>query len=165
MGQFRATVALCFGLSLATIVMCFGCTRIVTGGYVDSPDKKFRLYGRCYGPNGPVDIDSSSRTIRLTIVANDEHETQLFRKEYRVRGSDVGWDAKWDLSNNLTVVIYDYGEGVTFQGPAANEPPRRVFRTLCYSLDLKKEVFKERKIGLGSIVTPKGGQTGGQIQK
>lgn len=128
------------------IIALLGCSRIVTGGYEDSIDKKYRVYGKCIGPRGPVDIDSSAKTIRITIVANDDRETQLFRKEYRVRGEDVGWEATWGQSNSLNVVIYDYGEGITFHGPKTNEPPRRVFRTLFYGLDPTKATFVEQTI-------------------
>ncbi|WP_150107317.1 hypothetical protein [Pedosphaera parvula] len=68
----------------------------------------------------------------------------MFKKEFRVRGEDVGWDATWDQSNNLSVVIYDYGKGVTFHGLAKDEPPRRVFRKLFYRFDSKTGTFTEQ---------------------
>ena len=75
---------------MISAVSFVGCSRTVIGGFTDSLDKKYRVYGRCFGAYGHDYVYSSSKIVRITIVANDEHETTLFRKEYRVRGADVG---------------------------------------------------------------------------
>src|SRR5437867_1671922 len=107
-------VALFFScvLLLIAVLGATGCSRTVHGGFVDSPDKKYRFYGRVYGAYGRSFLENTAKTVWISIVANDANETLLFRKEYRVNGSDVGWDATWDNQDNLTVVIYDYGIGV-----------------------------------------------------
>ena len=106
----------------------------MTGGFTDSPDKKYRVYGRVFGALGHTFADDTRKTVRISIVANDTNATLLFRKEYRVKGADVGWDATWNDHNDLSVVIYDYGPGVTFHGLRKDEPPRRLFRTIGYRL-------------------------------
>ena len=68
-----------------------GCSRTVIGGFVDSPDSKYRMYGRVYGVFGRAFLDDTDKTVRISIVLNDARETILFRKEIRVKGSDVGW--------------------------------------------------------------------------
>jgi hypothetical protein len=128
-------------LGLATTFV--GCSRTVIGGFTDSPDKKYRVYGRVFGALGHAFIDDTVKTVRITIVANDERETLLFRKEYRVKGSDVGYDATWDEHNNLAMVIYDYGPGVQFHGLAKDAPPERHIRTLSYHFDSKAGTFTE----------------------
>jgi hypothetical protein len=111
------------------IVRADGLWQGGVGGYSDSPDKRYRMYGRRYEGFG------SSKTIRITIVTNDNAEATLFSKQYPFHGDDIGWDASWDSHDNLKVVIYDYGEGVWFNGLKKDEPARRVFQTLSYHLD------------------------------
>jgi hypothetical protein len=132
----------------------------VTGGFTDSPDKKLRVYGRCFGALGRDYIATSTKQVRITIVANDERETTLFRKEYSVHGADVGWTATWDQSTNLTVVIYDYGDGIAFNGLIKDEPPKRVFHTLFYCFDPKTGKFAEKRV-IAKGVKGKGSKASG----
>jgi len=91
--------------------MCFpgfvgGCTRTVEGGFSDSPDKAFRMYGRVYGALGKSFTDDTAKTVRISIVRSDPKETLIFRREFRVRGGgDVGWHCYWDTNSNLVVTI------------------------------------------------------------
>jgi hypothetical protein len=78
-----------------------GCTRTVAGGYTDSPDGQYRMYGRVFG------------AVRITILKNEVSDQPLFTKVYRVVGSDVTWHATWRDKSELTVVVYDYGAGVS----------------------------------------------------
>src|SRR5882724_6642249 len=94
---------------LSAVITLLGCTRTVTGGFTDSPDKKYRMYGRVYGALGKAFLDETGKTVRLSIVLNDAQETLLFRNEIRVKGSDVGWDCTWDKDGNVSVVVFDYG--------------------------------------------------------
>jgi hypothetical protein len=136
---------LLYSAFLLGLVMAFlGCSRTVTGGFDDSLDKKYRVYGRVFGAYGRSFIDNSRKTVRISIVANDTNETLLFRKGYRVEGSDVSWDSTWDERNDLTVVIYDYGPGVLFTGLKKDAPPRRHIRTMAYQFDPKTGAFTEQ---------------------
>ena len=133
-------------LLVLSIIALIGCSRIVTGGYVDSADRKYRVYGKCYGAYGRDYTGSSSKTVRITIVANDEYETQLFRSEYRVRGADVGWDAAWDHGNNLIITIYNYGAGRASHAVTNEERAKRVVRKLSFRLNSKTGTFAEQRL-------------------
>lgn len=147
MNRYAALMFLLLGLATTLI----GCSRTVTGGFTDSPDKKYRMYERVFGAYGHAFIDNTGKTVVISIYANDKNQTLLFRREYRVKGSDVGCDANWDEHDNLTVPIYDYGPGVQFHGLAKDEPPQRNIRTVFYQFDSKTGTFSEQTVKSNSI--------------
>ena len=100
-------------LLLALMAIFTGCSRTVTGGFEDSPDKKYRLYGRVYGALGKAFLDKTRKTVRLSVVTNNAVETVLFTREFRVTGSDVGLNWTWDKDANVTVAIFGYGPRVS----------------------------------------------------
>ena len=134
----RTSIFLILGLFSCALI---GCSRTVIGGYTDSPDKKYRLYGRVYGAYGRSFFESTTKTVRISIVANDEKESLLFTKDYRVKGFDVGWDVIWKDANNLSLFIYDYGPNVEFSGLQKDEPPRRPIATMTYRFDANRATF------------------------
>src|SRR5262245_61375549 len=94
-------------LLLGSAMALLGCSRTVIGGFDDSPDKKYRIYGRVYGALRKSFLNETRKTVRLSIVLNDAQETLVFRKEIKVKGSDVSWDCTWDTNNNISVVVFD----------------------------------------------------------
>ena len=135
-------------LSLAVVALVatmgfLGCTRTVVGGYIDSPDKKYRVYGKIYGPYGRSFLDNTPKTVRISIVTVPGNETLLLRKEYRVQGSDVGWDANWDEHHNLTVVFFQYPPGVSRWDLSKKGSPTNHIRTVAYRFDSKAATFTE----------------------
>ena len=130
-------------LAVAALVLSAGCTRTVVGGYTNSPDKKYCVYGRIYGAYGQAFVAETSKTVRISIVTGGTNETLLFREKYRVRGSDVSWDATWDEHNNLTVVVYDYGRGLDRVDASKRGSPTNHLLTLVYRLDAKTRNFIE----------------------
>ena len=129
--------------AVAALVLSAGCTRTVVGGYEQSPDKEYCVYGRIYGAYGRAFLDETSKTVRISIVVAGTNQILLFRKEYRVRGSDVSWDAAWDQHNNLTVVVYDYGRGLDEVDARKRGSPTNHLLTLVYRLDSKRRSFSE----------------------
>lgn len=130
-----------FLVSLIAIIS--GCSRTVVGGFVDSADKKYRVYGRVYGAYGRSFMDGNSKQVRISIVTTGGGEALLFRKEYRVNGSDVGWDATWDEHNNISVVVYDYGPGVDSTIGEKNGFPKHHLLTVTCHFDSKSGAFTE----------------------
>ena len=128
-------------LLFLTILLNLGCSRSVVGGYIDSPDKQYRVYGRVYGIYGRTLLDSPSKTVRISIVKAVGNETLLHKDEYSVSGFDVGWDTIWSEHGKLIVVIYDYGPGVEFHGLTKNEPQRKNIRTVIYRFDTNSDSF------------------------
>ena len=95
-----------FILTLVSLMaICLGCSRTVTGGFTDTPDKTYRMYGRVYGALGRKFTDDTDKTVRISIVTNDSQQTLIFRREIRVRGPMFGWDCSWDTNNNLVVTV------------------------------------------------------------
>jgi hypothetical protein len=66
-----------------------------------------------YGAFGRSFLESPSKLVRISIVPASAQEKLLFRKEYDVKGYDIGWSAIWVDRTNLTVIVYDYGPGVS----------------------------------------------------
>jgi hypothetical protein len=138
----RSSGIFCFLLLIGGIV-CFGCSRAVTGGFQDSADKKLRMYGRVFGPLGGAFLDNSYKTVRIDIVTGDAAQTLLFRKQIRVKGSDVGWDCAWDKDDNATIIIYDYGPNVFWSDAVKTGTPSN--RLASVSLNFDKATGKIRK--------------------
>lgn len=144
----RAVRKQCKRLWLLTIALTatlgfVGCTRTVVGGYTDSPDKKYRVYGRIYGAYGRSFLDNTPKTVRISIVTAAGNETLLLRKGYRVQGSDVGWDATWNEHHNLTVVFFEYPPGVSRWDLTKKGAPTNHIRTVTYRFDSKAATFTE----------------------
>ena len=122
-----------------------GCSRTVTGGFEDSPDKKFRMYGRVFGALGKAFMDETPKTVRISVVTNDSEERLLFRREIHVKGSDVSWDCIWDKEDNLSVVIFDYGPRVYSEDAQKKGTRSNLLATVSLIRDKQTGTFKERK--------------------
>ena len=79
------------------------------GGFEDSPNKLYRVYGRVYGAYGQSFLARTDKTVRISIVSNDKNETLLLRKEYQVHGGDVGWSSIWNATGDLSLAIFEKG--------------------------------------------------------
>jgi hypothetical protein len=119
-----------------------GCTRTVVGGYVTSPDSNYVVYGRIYGAYGQSFTNETAKMMRLTIATAGRKKATLLREEFSIRGADVGWDAAWDSSDNLKVVLYEYPVGVN-RWAVAKIPRTNHIRTLYYRFDSKRGTFTE----------------------
>jgi hypothetical protein len=126
-------------------VLClFGCTRTAIGGYSESPDKSYCVYGKVYGAYGRSFLDNTDKKIKISIAKGNGTEKLLFLREYRVHGADVGWNAMWNANTNVTVVVFEYPAGVNRWDLSSKQGPTNHLRTLTYDLDSKTETFVER---------------------
>jgi hypothetical protein len=132
-------------LSLTLLATFCGCGRIAVGGFEDSPDKKYRVGVGILGSYNHAFADYTRKTVDVSIYAGGGFKTNLLQRSYRVKGSDVGCDATWDGNDNVTVIIYDYGVGVSFHGLKKNEPRKRIIRRVVYRLDSKTGIFNEQE--------------------
>ena len=90
-------------------------------------------------------IDKTRKTVRISIVASGPAETLLYRREFHIKGSDVGWDCTWDQNDNATVVIYDYGPNV-YRDDATNAgTPSNHLATVLLTIDPKTGKFRDTK--------------------
>jgi len=138
-------------------------------GNQGSPDGKYLVCGHIRGAYGHAFIDQTAKTVFVailagrsgtgtpeirkesrdgtiveTVVKNDGKEKSLLQRKYRVQGSDVCWDAIWDKDDNLTLVFYDYGTGVSFYDARKNGTPKRQIRTVTYAFDSNTGTFSEQ---------------------
>ena len=132
-------------LLLSVVTLLLGCSRTVTGGSDDSPDKKFRMYGRVYGALGKAFLDETRKTVRISIVTNDPEETLIFRREIHVKGSDVSWDCTWDKDDNVSVVVFDYGPRVYWEDARKAGRPSNYLASVSLIRDKQTGKFQERK--------------------
>jgi hypothetical protein len=131
-------------LLLSGVMPLLGCTRTVTGGFEDSPDKKYRMYGRVYGALGKAFLDETPKTLRISIVTNDSAETLIFRKKIRVKGSDVRWDCIWNENEKVTVIVFDYGPGVYWEDARQAGIPSNYLASVSLIRNKRTGKFQER---------------------
>lgn len=113
--------------------------KIIISIYALSPDAKERAErekeealkaGVWSGPGNPGAIVTATNAL-------------LYRKEYRVKGSDLNWSSVWGEEDNLTIVFYDYGAGVEIPYSSQNIAPKRFLRTMNYQFDSGLGIYKE----------------------
>jgi hypothetical protein len=130
-------------LVLGVLTPVVGCSRVQVGGYSDSPDGKYRLFIDTLGGYGCSYYADTAKDLYIAIHVKDERWMELLNKHYRIRGSDVTCDCNWDPSNNVTVVLYDYGPGVAHYGLKNEESQKRIIRTVAYRFDTNTGKFLE----------------------
>ena len=69
--------------------------------------------------------------------------TLLFRKEYRIKSSDLNWSSAWGEHQDLTIVFYDYGPGVEVPYASRNVAPKRLLRTMNYQFNPDLGIYFE----------------------
>jgi hypothetical protein len=135
------------GIALTSTLIFLGCTRTVVSGSSDSPDKKYRVYCRIAGEYGRPFLDETPKTAQISIVTADTTETLLFRKQYRVIGSDLAWDVAWDENHNVTVVLYDYGRGIYWEDGKRNGTATNHLGSFVYRINPKTGRFVDQPHG------------------
>jgi len=170
MARERLNIMHCLFTSLliSTVVCCTGCISTYTAGFDESPDGKYLVCGHIRGAGGRAYIDNTKKTVFITIEAkgtqrptivtnyqngaivsesvvavNGKADKPLLEKKYRIRGSDVCWNATWGKDDNVTVFLYDYGPSVYWEDARKNGTPKREIRNLHYELDSKSGRFVE----------------------
>ena len=130
---------------LSVVTLLVGCSRTVTGGFDDSPDKKHRMYGRVYGALGKAFLDETRKTVRISIVTKDSEETLIFRREIHVKGSDVNWHCTWDKDDNVSVVVFDYGPRIYWEDARKAGTPSNYLASVSLIREKQTGKFQERK--------------------
>jgi hypothetical protein len=125
------------------LVSLTACNRTVKGGYQVSPDGNYTLYIKSYGAIGKSYIDTTPKSVRVSFVANDNNETLLFQREYEVIGADVCEEGVWDTNGNLTIDIWDYGNGIDFYTARQRGYEKHPIRKISYRRDTKTGIFQE----------------------
>ena len=134
--------------AVATVLAALaGCSRAVTGGYKDSPDGKFRCWMRQFGPYNHTLRERYKTRIRVVEVINKTNwvEKPLFTKEYQFSNPDVLIDPSWDKEDNLKIVLYDYGPGVSWEAARQAGLASNVIATVSLIMDRKTGMYHEQK--------------------
>jgi hypothetical protein len=125
--------------ALAALLLA-GCTRTVMVGQSRSPDKSYVLWGKVCGAYGHSFMEDTAKTIRISIEKSGSREL-LFRKDYNVKGTDVGWKATWRGNTNVSVVLLQYPPGAySFD---TNSIPSNVISTMTFVFDSQTSKFVE----------------------
>ena len=120
-----------------------GCTRTVGGGSEESPDGKYRIYGRIQGAAGRRFVDSTSKQIFIKITKVGNPETLLYAREIRTNASDLTFHAVWQTNGGLVLTFFDYGPGVSAANASRTGAPSNHILTASYSFDAKRGQFVE----------------------
>lgn len=165
---FKIKIRLFTGLLISGVMCCIGCMSTYTAGSEESPDGMYVISVHVRGSGGRAYIDQTKKTVfvsietigtqKPTIVTNYQNGAVvsesvvavsgkpgkvLLEKKYRIRGSDVCWDATWRKGDNVALSFYDYGPGVSYYDAKTNGAPKREICTLHYKLDSKSGQFLE----------------------
>jgi hypothetical protein len=149
-GDFDMQIPKSFLLPFAAmfIVGCIlgtsGCTAAYVAGITASPDKKYSVSGDVRGAYGKAFSDYTWKTVWVEIYEGPSTlGDPLLSRKYRVQGSDVCWDAKWDEYDNVTFTIFDYGRGVDRYDARKEGIAMRQIQTIIYQLDSRSNSFAE----------------------
>ena len=132
-----------FTIAITAILGFVGCTATYMAGYTDSPDGKYRFYGSVRGSYGRSFDEQTTKVIRIRIVSIGGSEIDLFKEKFKVTGSDVCWDAKWDSKDNLVLSIYDFGPGIDRYDAVQKGSPTNHIRTVIYHFNSKAGIFSK----------------------
>lgn len=143
-GSKARIMHICACLILLIGWLVAGCSRTVVGGFLDSPDEKYRVYVRTYGAYGHRFVDETAKVLRVTIVRNDGSGTILFKKEYRIRGSDIVANTAWDQRGNVVVILYDYGSGVVRSEGREKSYRTNYLRTIVCRFEPQRSTFADQ---------------------
>lgn len=137
-------------LLLTSALGIIGCSRTVTGGYENSPDGKYRLWVRTIGAYGHAFVDRTHKTVRIRVdenpnLKNGGREVILFSKEYHFTCADVSLNSSWDDKGNLTLVVYDFGPGVSSYDAAQTHIASNHIATLSLTFDKQAGTFREKE--------------------
>lgn len=133
----------------AAVFICGGCSRtyLSTGDPgVPSPDGNTRLCLTAHGAYGRSYIDRTGKLLDVCIKHGAyTNETILFSHRYKFVGSDLWADAVWHSVTNVTLQVYDYGNGVSSYDARKSGAPSNNIATLSFRFDGKTGKFIETK--------------------
>lgn len=117
--------------------MCLGVT---------SPDGNTRLAITSHGAYRKAYIDKTKKDLWIWIGRGvGQSETELLQKRYTVVGSDICWITQWISSTEVTVAVFDYGDGVSsYDAKKSGAKPQHI-TTLMFRLNNQTGKFEEKK--------------------
>jgi len=137
------TYLVCIGLML--IGVC-GCTHTVVGGGGDSPDKRHSLWVSSHGASGKAYVDKSKKKLWVSIESRvGTNSAVLFQQRYVLTGSDIQWDTLWSSDEAVSVVFYDWGDGVSNYNNMKHLQASNHIASLSFALDGSTGKFIEKK--------------------
>src|SRR5258708_6706211 len=123
-----------------------GCTHTVVGGGGDSPDKRYSLWVNSHGALGKAYVDKSKKELWVSIESRSGTSSAvLFEQRYVLTGSDIQWDTRWSSDETVSVVFYDWGDGVSNYNNMKHLPTSNYIASLSFALDRSSGKFVEKK--------------------
>lgn len=113
---------------------------------IPSPDRNTRL---CLTTHGAYGRSYTVRTGKLMDVCikrgSGTNETILFSHRYRFVGSDLWGHVEWSSTQAVSVLVYDWGDGVSESEAQKKGAPSNRIATLAFNLNTQTGKFKEQK--------------------
>jgi len=142
-GRFRSASRFIAGLML--VALC-GCMHTVVGGGRDSPGKRYGLSVGIHGASGKAYVDRSKKKIWITMETREgTNSAILFQQSYRLTGSDISWNVFWRSDEAVSVVLYDWGDGVSNYNNMHHLPASNHIASLSFARDRTTGKFVEEK--------------------
>ena len=131
--------------ALVILVALLGCSRAVTGGYADSSDGKYRCWIRQFGPYNYSPFKRYKVSIQVVEIIDRTNwvEKPLFTKYYHFKDPDVQVNPTWDLKDNLTILLFEYPNGISKNISAASSPSNLI-ETISLILDQKTGMYHQK---------------------
>jgi hypothetical protein len=134
---------------IAVTFLCGGCTRtyLSTGDPgVPSPNGTTRLCLTRHGAYGRSYIDKTGKLVDVDIRRGfGTNETTLFSHRYKFVGSDLDAGIRWNSSDEVVIILYDYGPGVSSYDAPKTGVASNYIATLAFQKDKATDKFVEKK--------------------
>ncbi len=132
-------------IGLMLVALC-GCMHTVVGSGGDSPDKRYRLWVSSHGASGKAYVDKSKKKLWISIKTREgTNSVVLFQQPYVLTGSDIQWKTLWVSDEAVSVVFYDWGDGVGNYNNMKHLPTSNHIASLSFVLDTTAGKFTEKK--------------------
>ena len=135
-------------LASTAAVILSGCMHTVVGGNPDvSPDKKYALGIEIYGASGKAYTAKTKKRVYLWVATNGSHEKSmtLLDKKYVFSAADLGCNVHWNTPEEVSVVFFDYGDGIYAGDARKSSTPSNYVASLVFHHDSKTGRFIETK--------------------
>jgi hypothetical protein len=134
-------------LALVTVqllAIC-GCMHTMIGDRgVAAPDWQHRLFTSSHGASGHAYVDKTKKRVYVWIT-QARKETAVFEQKYNFVAADLGWDTHWSSTNDVEVVLFDFGHKVTMSNAKKTGAPSNHIATLRFHGDSATGRFLEVK--------------------
>jgi hypothetical protein len=137
------------GLPVTLVTGCFMHTVVGPGNGDPSPISPYTFYSEFHGAPRHAFIDRTKKRVYVWIMAGstdpENTVTRVFHKKYIFTAGDLCSDTRWLNSNEVTMLLYDFGDGVNRSTGRKSGLRSNHVATLSFILDKTTASFVEKK--------------------